>query len=112
MQQAIANVVSKQVNTMERRMPQALGHPATYEDLLEEMDLSPLAQAIIVTTMSAKLFQIWWNAPSIDRTKYIIAWVSSYILHIILLFAILIYVIFISVFQAFQLSLYNTGIRL
>ncbi|GMN59525.1 hypothetical protein TIFTF001_028621 [Ficus carica] len=58
MQQAIANVVSKQVNTMERRMPQALGHPATYEDLLDEMDLSPFAQAIIVTTMPAKLLQI------------------------------------------------------
>ncbi|GMN42854.1 hypothetical protein TIFTF001_012060 [Ficus carica] len=52
--QTISNAVSNQVKIMERCMLKALGHPTTYEDLLNEMDQSPFAQAIIDTAMLAK----------------------------------------------------------
>ncbi|GMN46186.1 hypothetical protein TIFTF001_015369 [Ficus carica] len=41
LQQAISDVVSNQVKTMEKHIHQAVGLPATYEDLLDEMDQSP-----------------------------------------------------------------------
>ncbi|GMN56204.1 hypothetical protein TIFTF001_025313 [Ficus carica] len=46
LQQVITNVVSTQVKTMERRVLQAIEHPATYEDLLEEIEQPPFSQAI------------------------------------------------------------------
>ncbi|GMN23540.1 hypothetical protein TIFTF001_040471 [Ficus carica] len=51
---------------MERCMLQALGHPATYENLLDEMDQSPFAQAIINTTMAAKFRAL--NFSKFNRT--------------------------------------------
>ncbi|GMN61793.1 hypothetical protein TIFTF001_030879 [Ficus carica] len=39
---------------MERRILQSLGHFATYEELMDEMDQSPFAQAIIYTVMPTK----------------------------------------------------------
>ncbi|GMN60434.1 hypothetical protein TIFTF001_029519 [Ficus carica] len=53
MRQVITNVVSNQVKT-KRRMLQAIGHPTTYENLLEETEQSSFTQAIIDTNLPAK----------------------------------------------------------
>ncbi|GMN25521.1 hypothetical protein TIFTF001_040746 [Ficus carica] len=46
MRQAITNMVSNQVKTMERLVLQAIECPTTYEDLLEDVERPPFAQAI------------------------------------------------------------------
>ncbi|GMN56249.1 hypothetical protein TIFTF001_025353 [Ficus carica] len=56
LQQAISDAVSNQVKTMERRLLQKIGHPATYEDLSEETEQSPFAQAIVDTTLPFKFY--------------------------------------------------------
>ncbi|GMN60410.1 hypothetical protein TIFTF001_029498 [Ficus carica] len=53
-QHAITDAINSSVKTMERHFPQTIGHPTTYEDLLDEVENTPFTQAVVDTPLPTK----------------------------------------------------------
>lgn len=53
-QHAITHAINSSVQTIERRFLQTIGHPTTYEDLLDEVEHTPFTQTVVDTPLPTK----------------------------------------------------------